>query len=1050
MKRSREEGVKNFNAQAHLSGRLFGRHPNTGKTVGVAIPETRNGNAWIFRVHYTVAFTSAAPHFMSYGNFYYYRITRIKDETATQALFRLSCDFRSVAAVNSFSIKYVRSWAFVMKDLGRKCAMDAALERLFSSFVVHPDKHKVQYIRDGVRVLCYWPTPEIARNSIMRYFDWHDKLPQIIELNVPPICQSLRNTGIRFCQQSFPETIVSWDIECNSTSDKLPCGRNPQEQIIQIAATIFRQTPQGQLEHVDVVVIILCRLDNAVRQKWQKELKKELLDRHNQHGIAPEKLRHVKIIFQKTEELVLATFQQLLVKEDPTCTIGYNTSGFDVPFLKDKQQFFYKSLNFPVYNIRLKMFSETHRIDFYTPGRAAIDMMMEMKQQLQTEFRLDEVSEKKNMSLDYFAKKFLGFQKAHLEVGVVEQCQKAKLLWEDRLEMTPKMEKISTDLIYYGVVDTILPYLLNTIFGSLETKRTVAKIFRCPILSTTMEGVTSQYPYYYHTRAEERQIPLPCPFDMITNNSEWDVGHRASIISSYYTNQRVVHPPYEGAIVTPKVGRYQNVGIFDFASLYPSVMRMANLSRESIIARYEDLHLYPHKKWTFNRLDGVEKTFYVRTDQEGILPELLRQTLDERKRLRAEIKTTKDESIRNALDARQKAAKVVSNSVYGGSATGIFADRRICEYTTAIARSMFFQIYYSVMRADLNIINGDTDSIMVPDINPDQAKLLVSQINSALVEEFGPLAVSLEYERHANVMWVLNSKKYVFQVDCKPCKDCHETGKKIIFKGMKTVKGDTPPYIKNLEQKVITTVLDMGNDKSIFDLVVAAVDSVIQEMPQQCFRNFVKTQKVKSPDSYSNRNLPQVQAALQKMERGEAHISGDRVKYVLLWTSDEPGHVDDQCVFYGKPKFSISMYKRTHYISSDDPILDEPFGLVCKKLRVYLHSILESICTTAQAYFASVGYEADRERFRKIFTIKAKRFLPNYNRAKTFPLNKSVPAGLNNNLAPERASDENNADKDLVDGAEEELDLVVMSSKIPKPVLHDPSHIYNPKIILNV
>lgn len=925
------------------------------------------------------------------------------DDRPELFVFRQSRGFRTFSAFTCHNVQHTRRWTFCKHDTN---PIEDYFYEVFDDIWLVPKPRLVtrQTCGNATFVTYEWKSTSAMLVDMCRYFSsYHAGLPQIVGLNIPYRCKIAR--GIKFSQGQVFEKYISWDIECTGSSDVLPCGRNPNDRLLQISATIFTVEARPTMRCNLFILASPSNLKLKTLAQWQKILT-ERLAKSKHPMLKNTEIKPVRIFACATEKVLISSFHKMIESEKPTCLIGYNQTSFDVPFIKDKEIITGVTKPFPIINIRRKIFAETKRIDFDFPGVACIDMILEMKTAQTAEFRLDQVSEERNQSLDYFAKKFLNDEKEKMDHHVVQQCAHVYLYWKRGGDGSAD-ERLALDLMYYGLKDTILPYLLARKFGVLATKREIAKIFNCPIEAVTMQGITAQYPYYYMAQMDQRGCPdvIPTPFDISCSPTLWDIGHVMSLIDHYYSglvggNTPPIQPPYEGAFVTPMSGLWVGVAIFDFSSLYPSMIQYGNLGRETIVGHEDEQMSHAALKctrWTFPRLDGNSKVVYIRKDRESVLAELLRKTLAARKEIKGFLKTETDEALREVYSAQEQAMKIVSNSLYGGTATGAFADRRISEMTTAFARMAFFNVYNAVVAAGYSIINGDTDSIMVPDIQSEEkAKKICNAINNALADSFGPNALTLEFERYASHLWVLNSKKYVFRVKCPPCVKCNNTGYHIIYKGLKLVKGDTPEYIKNFEKDIIYEVLSASeDDRDITRHILQTTRKLLDKIPSLPFSNFVTKQKVRSVEAYKNKNLPQVCALQQKLSANDQHTPGDRIRYVLCWTSDEEGQVDESAIFHGpKDTPTLPKYKRVKYVPTNCKEISMPFGTVAKAWRIHLPSILQNICLTAQAYFASNTYIEDRIAFCAQFNRLAQVYFPNFKRPKKFSPNKSIPAGL--------------------------------------------------------
>ena len=195
--------------------------------------------------------------------------------------------------------------------------------------------------------------------------------------------------------------------------------------------------------------------------------------------------------------------------------------------------------------------------------------------------------------------------------------------------------------------------LLDLFNGTAETRRRIAtyclKDAYLPL--KLMDKLLCLYNYTEMARV------TGVPINMLLNR-----GQQIKVASQLYRKAREVDmviptvrskrgdDTFEGAFVLdPEKGFYQNpIATLDFASLYPSIMMAHNLCYTSLI-RQSEVHKY-------NR-DSISQTptghFFVKASQrKGILPEILEDLINARKKARAELKTVTDPFIRAVLDGR--------------------------------------------------------------------------------------------------------------------------------------------------------------------------------------------------------------------------------------------------------------------------------------------------------------------------------------------------------------------------------------------------------------
>jgi len=169
-------------------------------------------------------------------------------------------------------------------------------------------------------------------------------------------------------------------------------------------------------------------------------------------------------------------------------------------------------------------------------------------------------------------------------------------------------------------------------------------------------------------------------------------------------DEEVEDEGYEGAIVfVPVPGVYfEPIPVLDYASLYPNSMRLRNLSHECFVnnPKYDNLpdyryHTIRYKKYKGEKEDNVYEWVECRfaekkVGERGIIPLILTELLDARKKYKKDMANAKDPFTYSVLDGLQQAYKVTANSLYGqtGASTSSICMKEIAASTTATGREM--------------------------------------------------------------------------------------------------------------------------------------------------------------------------------------------------------------------------------------------------------------------------------------------------------------------------------------------------------------------------
>jgi DNA polymerase elongation subunit (family B) len=216
---------------------------------------------------------------------------------------------------------------------------------------------------------------------------------------------------------------------------------------------------------------------------------------------------------------------------------------------------------------------------------------------------------------------------------------------------------------------------------------------------------------------------------------------------------------YCGArVLEPVPGRYDNVCIFDFRSLYPSLIRTWNIGIETLVNDFskqielenrgqpmtisaiesaQEMGLYTAdelerrahmaKDWVTNAHGIMEEKEFERTvrfslETESVLAQAVRIFMGERARVKLLMKEVEDQGrkqvelvLYDRLDREQGAWKIRANSVYGitGSIYSRYYHLDVAESITIAGRAVLVLTQQWFRENGYQLIYGDTDSIFV-------------------------------------------------------------------------------------------------------------------------------------------------------------------------------------------------------------------------------------------------------------------------------------------------------------------------------------------------
>jgi DNA polymerase delta subunit 1 len=445
-----------------------------------------------------------------------------------------------------------------------------------------------------------------------------------------------------------PLKVLSFDIECYSSSGAFPNPENLKDEIIQIGSGIKR----FGTDETKKVVVVLGECDPV----------------DNGHKDS------VKIISCKTELELIEKWVDLIVAEDPDLLIGYNIDSFDWLYIWKRQEGhdligrLSRLEHVPSDYHETKMESNAYGTNIFnyitTPGINQIDLLHWFRKNT----KLD------SYKLDFVSEKFLNEKKR--PIGHKEIFEMGGPFG------TSKSRSVIAD---YCAQDTVLPIKLMEDRCMLTNLIEMSKVTCVPITWLITRG--QQIKVYSQLQKELKKQGFLFP-ELSDNNKSKEKFIGATVLD-------------------PKRGYYDHpVSGLDFKSLYPSIMIAHNLCVTTWVRdqKYNNLPNVEYSRFQWG--DGCDYTFVQ--SSEGIIPGILKRLWGERNKTKKEMKNEKDPKMKAILDGKQLAIKEAMNSIYGvcGSSVGYVPCKPIASTVTFVGRNM---INHSKECAE-KWYNGSTES----------------------------------------------------------------------------------------------------------------------------------------------------------------------------------------------------------------------------------------------------------------------------------------------------------------------------------------------------
>src|SRR3989344_2413298 len=539
---------------------------------------------------------------------------------------------------------------------------------------------------------------------------------------------------------------------------------------------------------------------------------------------------HVEFVENEAE--LIQKFKETIESYKPNILTGYFSDGFDLPYIKTRAEKhrIKLDLGFDYSEMKLKTGKET---------TVAINVII-------------------HLDIFKFIKRVMG---ATLETFSYDLNSVAsELLEEGKHEVSLKdlphaWDNSNDDLdgfCKYCLHDSYLTY--NLAAKMMPTIIEMVKIVGIPMHDASRVGFSQLVEWYVIKQARQ--------FNEIIPNKP---GHNE-------VTDRRLHT-YEGAFVyEPKPGLYKDIVVFDFRSLYPTIISSHNIGLDTIDCSC--------CKNTAKSVEMGNDRHWFCEKKRGFIPTLIEDLITRRMRIKEIIKKENDEK-RIFLDARQNSLKLLANSFYGY--LGFFGARW---YSIESARSVtaWGRLYIQkvISRAQLEgfiVLYSDTDSVFMSlDGKTKQDALdLVDSINKEL-----PGLMELDYEGFYPSGIFVSAKMGPFGAKKKYAMVSEQGVLKI--RGFETVRRNWSMVAKDVQEKVLEIVLREHDSKKALEYVKDRIkDLRSKKVPVE--EVVMHTQLQKEIIDYANKG-PHVAAAQRLKNQGKSIAPGTIIKYVVTQGSD--------------------------------------------------------------------------------------------------------------------------------------------------------------------
>jgi DNA polymerase, archaea type len=532
----------------------------------------------------------------------------------------------------------------------------------------------------------------------------------------------------------------------------------------------------------------------------------------------------VKVQFYENEkDMILDAFK--IISKYPFA-ITYNGDDFDMPYLYNRAQ-------------RLGIKQDDN--PFY---------MMRDSATLKNGVHIDLYRTLSNRSFQIYA-----FSHKYTDFSL-NSVSKA-LLGEEKIDYGIDLDKLNLyQTANYCFNDSRLTYKLTSFNDDLLMNLlvVVSRIAKMPIDDIARMGVSQwiRSLIYYEHRQRNALIPKRVELE----KKSVGVVSDAVIKDKKYRG---------GLVIDPTEGIHFNVTVMDFASLYPSIIKVKNLSYETVRC--------PHEECKKNTIP--QTNHWACTKHNGLTSLVIGSLRDLRVNYYKHLSKNKSlsEEQKQQYTVTSQALKVILNASYGVMGAEIFPLYFLpaAEATTAIGRYTIMETIKRCQESGIQVLYGDTDSLFIKNPTKEQIQTVIEWAK----KEHG---VELEIDKEYRYVVLSGRKKNYLGVT--------KSGK-VDVKGLTGKKSHTPPFIKTLFYELldvlakVQTVDDFENaKKQISDKIIEYTKKVEGKkipLSQLAFNVMIS----KAPSEYV-KTVPQHIRAAKLLETIREVKKGDIISYVKI------------------------------------------------------------------------------------------------------------------------------------------------------------------------
>ncbi|MBM3309026.1 MAG: DNA polymerase [Candidatus Altiarchaeales archaeon] len=524
------------------------------------------------------------------------------------------------------------------------------------------------------------------------------------------------------------------------------------------------------------------------------------------------------------EKTMIEKLVQTIGERNIDLIVSYNGDNFDFPYIEDRAKKFGVKVDVGIDGEEVKTERRGMNMGARVKGRPHVDLYPVCRQTFNLpRYQLEDVY------LHIFKE-----EKRDIDTG------KMREYWDD--------EKKFPELAEYSLSDAVST--LKIAERVLPLQYELCRVIREPIYENSRMSSSQRVERLLMNKAFEKNVVVP------NRPSDDESGER-------------YQEPFEGAyVLEPLKGIHDNIVLFDFRSLYPSIIISHNVDPSTIdckCCKKEEAHIAPNNH-------------YFCKKKKGFIPGVLEWLVKKRGEMKDEFKKEADSQKKAILNVKQQALKLLGNSMYGYYAfvRARWYSRDCAEAIAAWGREYIQKTIDEARKTGFEVVYGDTDSIFITKPGEQDKKKIESDAKEFVrkVNEKLPEAMELEFEGFYPRGIFITKKRYALT---------DEKGL-LTVKGLETKRRDWAEIAKDTQNKVLHAILHDRNPEKAAEIVKQVVKD-IKEGRVKLKDLAIYTQMTRGMGEYLV-DGPHIQAAKKAMKQGMNFKQGSIITYVITKKGD--------------------------------------------------------------------------------------------------------------------------------------------------------------------